>query len=154
MLPQLLFYDGLSPVFCIPSNGAGVPQLVPLEVVRAYKRAILNIHPGLLPAFGGKGYYGQRVHRAVIASGARYSGATVHFVDEEYDTGPILAQRVVPVLPNDTPLTLAARVLEQAMPGPWLLVPSPSYHKTAGCTLWGPFPYGQLQLLGSPPHLR
>lgn len=84
--------------------------------MRAYKRAILNIHPALLPAFGGKGYYGQRVHRAVIASGARYSGATVHFVDEEYDTGPILAQKVVPVLPHDTPVSLAARVLEQAMP--------------------------------------
>ena len=74
---------------------------------------MLNIHPGLLPAFGGKGLYGFRVHQAVISSGARYSGATVHFVDEEYDTGPILAQAVVPVNPHDTPQLLAARVLEQ-----------------------------------------
>lgn len=74
---------------------------------------MLNIHPGLLPAFGGKGLYGMRVHKAVIASGARWSGATVHFVDEEYDTGPILAQAIVPVSPHDSPQSLAARVLEQ-----------------------------------------
>ena len=88
-------------------------QLVPAELVREYKDAMLNIHPGLLPAFGGKGLYGLRVHKAVIASGARFSGATVHFVDEQYDTGPILAQAMVPVDPYDTPRTLAARVLEQ-----------------------------------------
>ena len=88
-------------------------QLVPAELVREYKDAMLNIHPGLLPAFGGKGLYGLRVHKAVIASGARFSGATVHFVDEQYDTGPIFAQAVVPVTPHDTPQTLAARVLEQ-----------------------------------------
>ena len=74
---------------------------------------MLNIHPGLLPAFGGKGLYGARVHKAVIASGVRWSGATVHFVDEQYDTGPILAQAIVPVNPHDTPHSLAARVLEQ-----------------------------------------
>ena len=74
---------------------------------------MLNIHPGLLPAFGGKGLYGLRVHKAVIASGARFSGATVHFVDEQYDTGPILAQAIVPVNPHDTPQMLAARVLKQ-----------------------------------------
>lgn len=74
---------------------------------------MLNIHPGLLPAFGGKGLYGLRVHKAVIASGARFSGATVHFVDEEYDTGPILAQAMVHVSPHDTPQMLAARVLQQ-----------------------------------------
>jgi folate-dependent phosphoribosylglycinamide formyltransferase PurN len=89
------------------------PQLVPLEVVRCFKRRMLNIHPGLLPSFGGKGYYGARVHAAVLASGARFTGPTVHFVDEEYDTGPILAQRVVPVSPTDSPAQLAARVLEQ-----------------------------------------
>jgi len=88
-------------------------QLVPAALVREYKDAMLNIHPGLLPAFGGKGLYGLRVHKAVIASGARFSGATVHFVDEEYDTGPILAQAVVPVNPHDTPQMLAARVLQQ-----------------------------------------
>ena len=88
-------------------------QLVPAALVREYQDAMLNIHPGLLPAFGGKGLYGSRVHKAVIASGARWSGATVHFVDEQYDTGPILAQAIVPVNPHDTPQTLAARVLEQ-----------------------------------------
>jgi phosphoribosylglycinamide formyltransferase len=99
---------------------------------------MLNIHPALLPAFGGKGFYGARVHRAVIASGARFSGPTIHFVDEgwgapthllpaalagggppmtlaacRYDTGPILAQAVVPVSPTDNPKQLAARVLKE-----------------------------------------
>lgn len=81
--------------------------------MRRFPRRMLNIHPGLLPSFGGKGYYGARVHAAVIASGARFSGPTVHFVDDEYDTGPILAQRAVPVLPTDTPARLAARVLRE-----------------------------------------
>ncbi|KAF7145064.1 hypothetical protein RHSIM_Rhsim04G0089100 [Rhododendron simsii] len=92
---------------------AGYLKLIPVELVRAYPRLILNIHPSLLPAFGGKGYYGMKVHQAVIASGARYSGPTIHFVDEHYDTGRILAQRVVPVLTNDTADELAARVLQQ-----------------------------------------
>jgi len=91
---------------------AGYLKLVPAEVVKRFPRRMLNIHPALLPAFGGKGLYGERVHRAVIASGARFSGPTVHFVDEAYDTGPILAQRCVPVRPNDTPARLARRVLE------------------------------------------
>ncbi|XP_043689331.1 phosphoribosylglycinamide formyltransferase, chloroplastic-like [Telopea speciosissima] len=90
---------------------AGYLKLIPVELVRAYPRSILNIHPSLLPAFGGKGYYGMMVHKAVIASGARYSGPSIHFVDENYDTGRILAQRVVPVLANDTAEELAARVL-------------------------------------------
>ena len=88
-------------------------QLIPAQLVQAYRQKILNIHPGLLPAFGGKGLYGVRVHKAVIASGARFSGPTVHFVDEEYDTGTILTQAVVRVLPHDSPASLAARVLEQ-----------------------------------------
>ncbi|VAH23315.1 unnamed protein product [Triticum turgidum subsp. durum] len=92
---------------------AGYLKLVPGELVQAYPRSILNIHPSLLPAFGGKGYYGLKVHKAVIASGARYSGATVHFVDEQFDTGRTLAQRVVPVLADDTPEQLAARVLHE-----------------------------------------
>lgn len=92
---------------------AGFLKLVPSELVRCYRRRMLNIHPGLLPSFGGKGYYGEKVHRAVIASGARFSGPTVHFVDDEYDTGPILAQRAVQVLPTDTPKSLAGRVLQQ-----------------------------------------
>ncbi len=92
---------------------AGYLQRVPAELVRAYPKAMLNIHPALLPAFGGFGYYGRRVHEAVIASGVKYSGVTVHFVDEDYDHGPIVAQAVVPVQSDDTPDTLAARVLEQ-----------------------------------------
>lgn len=90
---------------------AGYLKLVPGQVVQAYPRAMLNIHPALLPAFGGKGYYGHHVHDAVIASGAKISGVTIHFVDEEYDHGPIVAQVVVPVRPDDTADTLAARVL-------------------------------------------
>lgn len=92
---------------------AGYLKLIPAELIRAYPRSILNIHPSLLPAFGGKGYYGMKVHRAVVTSGARYSGPTIHFVDEHYDTGRILAQRVVPVHPTDTPNELAARVLQE-----------------------------------------
>ncbi|CAL9117309.1 unnamed protein product [Musa textilis] len=92
---------------------AGFLKLIPIELVQAFPRSILNIHPSLLPAFGGKGFYGLKVHKAVIASGARYSGPTVHFVDERYDTGRIVAQRVVPVLADDTAEQLAARVLHQ-----------------------------------------
>ncbi|KAJ4835383.1 Phosphoribosylglycinamide formyltransferase (GART) [Turnera subulata] len=92
---------------------AGYLKLIPIELIQAYPRSILNIHPSLLPAFGGKGYYGMNVHKAVIASGARYSGPTVHFVDEHYDTGRILAQRVVPVSVTDNAEELAARVLHE-----------------------------------------
>ncbi len=88
-------------------------QLVPKEVVAAFPRAMLNIHPGFLPTFGGKGFYGERVHKAVIASGVRFTGPTVHFVDENYDTGPIVAQRVIPVSPCDDHKHLAARVLKE-----------------------------------------
>jgi phosphoribosylglycinamide formyltransferase-1 len=90
---------------------AGYLKLVPAEVVAAYPGRILNIHPALLPAFGGKGMYGMHVHRAVLAADVPESGATVHFVDEEYDRGRILAQRRVPVEPGDTPEDLAGRVL-------------------------------------------
>jgi phosphoribosylglycinamide formyltransferase-1 len=91
---------------------AGYLKLVPRAVVGAYRRRILNIHPALLPSFGGKGMYGMHVHRAVLESGARLSGPTVHFVDEAYDRGTILAQWPVPVQPDDSPETLAARVLK------------------------------------------
>jgi phosphoribosylglycinamide formyltransferase 1 len=90
---------------------AGYLKRVPPAVVARYRRRIINIHPALLPAFGGQGMYGKRVHAAVLASGRRESGCTVHLVDEEYDRGPILAQRRVPVLPDDTVESLAARVL-------------------------------------------
>jgi formyltetrahydrofolate-dependent phosphoribosylglycinamide formyltransferase len=89
----------------------GYLKLVPEEVVQAFSGRMLNVHPALLPAFGGHGMYGQRVHAAVIASGAKFSGVTVHFVSAEYDRGPIAAQWPVPVLDNDTPQTLAERVL-------------------------------------------
>jgi phosphoribosylglycinamide formyltransferase 1 len=91
---------------------AGYLKLVPAGVVAAYRGRIMNTHPSLLPAFGGKGMYGERVHRAVLASGARETGVTVHLVDEAYDRGPILAQSRVPVREGDTAERLAARVLE------------------------------------------
>ena len=91
---------------------AGYLRLIPSLLVQAFSGRILNIHPALLPAFGGKGMWGHHVHEAVLASGASFSGPTIHFVDEEYDTGTILAQWPVPVMPGDTPETLAARVLK------------------------------------------
>ncbi|MEO8140379.1 MAG: phosphoribosylglycinamide formyltransferase [Gemmatimonadota bacterium] len=90
---------------------AGYLKLVPADVIKAYRNRILNIHPALLPEFGGPGMYGHHVHEAVLARGATVSGATVHLVDEQYDRGAILAQARVPVLPDDTAETLAARVL-------------------------------------------
>ena len=90
---------------------AGYLKLVPAPVIAAYRGRIVNIHPALLPDFGGPGMFGHHVHEAVLRSGARVSGATVHLVDEQYDRGAILAQARVPVLPGDTPETLAARVL-------------------------------------------
>lgn len=90
---------------------AGYLKLVPPEVIAQFRGRIINIHPALLPKFGGPGMYGHRVHEAVIAAGDQQSGATVHLVDEEYDRGAILAQAIVPVAPGDTADTLAARVL-------------------------------------------
>jgi phosphoribosylglycinamide formyltransferase-1 len=81
--------------------------------VQAYAGRVMNIHPALLPLFGGKGMYGEHVHRAVLESGVKVSGCTVHFVDEHYDTGPIIVQRCVPIEEEDTWETLAARVLAQ-----------------------------------------
>lgn len=92
---------------------AGYLKMVPPNVVAAFSNRMINIHPALLPSFGGKGMYGRRVHEAVIDSGAKLSGPTVHFVNEEYDRGPIIAQRAVPVYFEDTPGELAARVLEK-----------------------------------------
>jgi phosphoribosylglycinamide formyltransferase-1 len=82
-------------------------------IIRRYQGRILNIHPALLPKFGGSGMYGHFVHEAVIAAGEKESGCTVHVVDEEFDHGPILAQAKVAVLPDDTPESLAAKILEQ-----------------------------------------
>jgi formyltetrahydrofolate-dependent phosphoribosylglycinamide formyltransferase len=92
---------------------AGYLKLVPAAVAEAYAGRMINIHPALLPHFGGRGMYGRRVHEAVLASGATESGVTVHLVDEEFDHGAVLAQVRVAVEPGDTPETLAARVLQQ-----------------------------------------
>jgi formyltetrahydrofolate-dependent phosphoribosylglycinamide formyltransferase len=90
---------------------AGYMKLLPPAVIAAFRHRIINIHPALLPRFGGKGMYGIRVHEAVLAAGEAESGATVHFVDEVYDHGAIILQKKVPVLPGDTPEILASRVL-------------------------------------------
>ncbi len=98
---------------------AGYIRKVPLAVVRRYAGRMINMHNALLPAFGGRGMYGANVHQAAIDYGVKVSGCTVHFVDEHYDTGPIILQSVVPVLDDDTADTLAARVLtaeHQAFP--------------------------------------
>lgn len=91
---------------------AGYLRKLPGVIVRTFPNRILNIHPALLPSFGGKGMYGLRVHEAVLQAGCRVTGVTVHLIDEEYDRGPIVMQRVIDVQENDTPESLAARVLE------------------------------------------
>ncbi|MEX2528036.1 MAG: phosphoribosylglycinamide formyltransferase [Gemmatimonadota bacterium] len=103
---------------------AGYLRLIPTSVVERFRGRILNVHPSLLPAFGGEGMYGSRVHEAVLESGCTVSGATVHFVDEVYDSGRVLAQWPVPVLPGDTPETLAERI--QAVEH--VLLPAAVYH--------------------------
>lgn len=90
---------------------AGYLKLIPAPVVQRYRYAIINIHPALLPNFGGKGFYGERVHQAVLESGVKITGVTIHFVDEHYDQGTVIVQEKVPVLEGDTPATLAKRVL-------------------------------------------
>jgi formyltetrahydrofolate-dependent phosphoribosylglycinamide formyltransferase len=90
---------------------AGYMLRLPPAVVESYPQRVMNIHPALLPLFGGRGMFGENVHRAVLESGMKVSGCTVHFVDYEYDTGPIIAQSAVPVFDEDTPSSLAARVL-------------------------------------------
>lgn len=90
---------------------AGYMRRLPSPIVAAYVGRIMNVHPALLPLFGGRGMYGEHVHQAVLDSGMKVSGCTVHFVDEHYDTGPIILQTAVPVEDEDTPHTLAARIL-------------------------------------------
>jgi len=90
---------------------AGYVKHVPPAVVARFRNRMVNIHPALLPAFGGPGMYGRRVHERVLSSGVAISGATVHYVDDQYDHGPVIAQWPVPVLRGDTPETLAMRVL-------------------------------------------
>ena len=118
-VPTSVLADPSDPAQIIASLGdaglvvlAGYLKRVPPAVVARFRLRMINIHPAFLPAFGGPGMYGRRVHERVLASGAAISGASVHYVDEEYDHGPIIAQWPVPVRPGDTPETLAARVLE------------------------------------------
>ena len=92
---------------------AGYMKKIGPQVLAAFRNRILNIHPALLPKFGGQGMYGMNVHHAVVAAGETETGATVHLINEVYDEGPILQQRRVPVLPGDTPETVQLRVLEQ-----------------------------------------
>ena len=118
-VPTVVLTDPEDPAELVTATGdarlvvlAGYVKRIPPAAVARLRWRVINIHPALLPAFGGPGMYGRRVHAAVLASGATLSGATVHYVDEEYDRGPIIAQWPVPVRPHDTPETLAARVLE------------------------------------------
>lgn len=99
---------------------AGFLVAVPPQMVRAYPNRIINIHPSLIPSFCGRGYYGLKVHEAALARGVKVSGATVHFVDEGMDSGPILLQRAVAVQDGDTPETLQRRIMEQAE---WEILP-------------------------------
>ncbi|HXK49933.1 MAG TPA: phosphoribosylglycinamide formyltransferase [Clostridiales bacterium] len=92
---------------------AGFLKKLPPEIVHEYDGKILNIHPALLPKFGGKGFYGMNVHRAVLEAGEEYSGPTVHFVDEKYDNGEILVQRKVKIDGNETPESLQNKVLKE-----------------------------------------
>lgn len=99
---------------------AGYLVILPEVLIRTYKNRIINIHPSLIPAFCGKGYYGLKVHEAALARGVKITGATVHFVDEGTDTGPIILQKAVEVFPDDTPEILQRRVMEEAE---WEILP-------------------------------
>ena len=99
---------------------AGCMVIFTEELVRAYPNAIMNVHPALIPSFCGEGYYGLHVHEKALQYGVKLSGATVHFVTEECDGGPIIAQQAVPVLPGDTPEVLQKRIMEQAE---WKILP-------------------------------
>ncbi len=99
---------------------AGFLVTIPPEMIRAYPNRIINIHPSLIPSFCGVGYYGLKVHEAALKRGVKVTGATVHFVDEGTDTGPILLQKSVKVHEDDTPKTLQRRVMEEAE---WVILP-------------------------------
>ncbi len=99
---------------------AGFLVVLPQEMIQRYQNRIINIHPSLIPSFCGKGYYGLKVHEGALARGVKLTGATVHFVDEGTDTGPIILQKAVAVEPEDTPETLQRRVMEQAE---WVILP-------------------------------
>lgn len=99
---------------------AGFLVVIPPEMIRKYENRMINIHPSLIPSFCGKGYYGLKVHEAALARGVKVVGATVHFVDEGTDTGPIILQKAVEVQQGDTPEVLQRRVMEQAE---WKILP-------------------------------
>lgn len=99
---------------------AGFMVVLPASIIRAYEGRIINIHPSLIPSFCGDGFYGLHVHEAALARGVKVTGATVHFVDEGTDTGPIIIQKAVEIMPDDTPETLQKRVMEQAE---WIIMP-------------------------------
>lgn len=99
---------------------AGFMVMIPEELVRRYKNRIINVHPSLIPSFCGKGFYGLKVHEAVLDKGVKVTGATVHFVDEVYDNGPIILQKAVEVKNGDTPEILQRRVMEEAE---WKILP-------------------------------
>ena len=99
---------------------AGFLVTIPPDMIQKYRNRIINVHPSLIPSFCGVGYYGLKVHEAALARGVKVTGATVHFVDEGVDSGPILLQRAVDVLPGDDPKTLQRRVMEQAE---WIILP-------------------------------
>lgn len=118
------FYDAL--LEALESSGAdlvvlaGCMVVMPEKVVKKYENRMINIHPALIPSFCGKDYYGLRVHEAVLGRGVKVTGATVHFVDQGTDTGPIILQKAVGVRPGDTPETLQRRVMEEAE---WVIMP-------------------------------
>lgn len=99
---------------------AGFLVVIPPEMIAKYRNRIINIHPSLIPSFCGTGCYGLKVHEKALERGVKVTGATVHFVDEGTDTGPIILQKAVEILPDDTPQTLQKRVMEQAE---WVLLP-------------------------------
>ena len=99
---------------------AGFLVTIPEEMIRKYRNKIINIHPSLIPSFCGVGYYGLKIHEAALARGVKVTGATVHYVDEGVDSGPILLQKAVEVQPGDTPQVLQRRVMEQAE---WIILP-------------------------------
>ena len=100
---------------------AGFLVVIPGKLIQKYQNRILNIHPSLIPSFCGTGYYGLKVHEKVLERGVKITGATVHFVDEGTDTGPIVLQKAVAVVPGDTPKSLQQRVMEEAE---WELLPA------------------------------
>lgn len=100
---------------------AGFLVVIPKQMIEKYRNRIINIHPSLIPSFCGKGYYGLHVHEAALKKGVKVSGATVHFVDEGTDTGPIIMQKAVEVKPDDTPEVLQRRIMEEAE---WKIMPA------------------------------